>query len=164
MSNVTTPVAVETVATTTETVATTETVVATPAVPKAPSKKSLATAIFAAKMIERAQGLFASNKEFRASVLNAIVADLGVSIPSAATMFNACKIDAEKADANVGLGRDPKQVKVKAQGTGKKGRPSGSKNKVAEVVVVSDVAAAVVEAAATEEGSGYAAPSDVVAA
>jgi DNA-binding transcriptional regulator YiaG len=145
----TTPVAVETVAT----VASTETIVtpAAPAAPKAPSKKSLATAIFAAKMTERTQGLFASNKEFRAAVLNAIVTDLGVSIPSAATMYNACKAEAEKADASVGLGRDPKVVKVKVEGAGKRGRPQGSVNKKkdAEVVVTdATVEVATVEVAA----------------
>ena len=62
------------------------------AVPKAPSKKSLALAIFRAKMVERAQGLYASNKEFRAAILQAIQTDLGVSTASAATMYNsACR-------------------------------------------------------------------------
>ena len=136
------PVAVETTAV--APAASTETIVtpAAPAAPKAPSKKSLATAIFAAKLTERTQGLFASNKEFRAAVLNAIVTDLGVSIPSAATMYNACKAEAEKTDAAVGLGRDPKKVKVKVEGAGKRGRPAGSKNKAAEVVVVADATAA----------------------
>ncbi len=120
------------------------------ATPKVPSKKSLALAIFAAKMVERSQGLFASNKEFRASVLRSIESDLGVSTASAATMYNAAKDEAEKADATVALGRDPKQVKVKVEG-GSRGRPKGSKNKAAEVVVVSD--------AVTET-----APADAVAA
>ena len=141
---------------TTGAVASTETIVtpAAPAAPKAPSKKSLALAIFSAKMVERSQGLFASNKEFRASVLRAIETDLGVSTASAATMYNAAKVEAEAADATVGLGRDPKVVKVKAEGSGKRGRPAGSKNKAAEVVVTDATA----EVAATEEGSGLAAP------
>ena len=127
------------------------TVVAVPKEPKAPSKKSLAMAIFAEKMVERSQGLFASNKEFRAAVLRKIESDLSVSTASAATMYNAAKDEAEKADASVGLGRDPKKVKVVVEGAGKRGRPAGSKNKVAdEVIVVSDSTAAVVEAAATE--------------
>ena len=110
------------------------TTVTTPvaAAPKAPSKKSLALAIFQAKMVERSQGLFASNKEFRASVLTSIETDLGVSTASAATMYNAAKKDAEAADATVALGRDPK--KVKAPSTGKRGRPQGSKNKAKEEV------------------------------
>jgi len=110
------------------------TTVTTPvaAAPKAPSKKSLALAIFQAKMVERSQGLFASNKEFRASVLTSIETDLGVSTASAATMYNAAKKDAEAADATVALGRDPK--KVKAPSTGKRGRPAGSKNKAKEEV------------------------------
>lgn len=110
-------------ATATET--TVATAPATPAVPKAPSKKSLALAIFQAKMTERIQGLFASNKEFRAAVLTGIQADLGVSTASAATMYNAAKKDAEAA-GTVTLGRDPKKEKVAS--TGKRGRPAGSKN------------------------------------
>jgi len=110
-----------------------ETTVATPAVavPKAASKKSLALVIFQAKMIERTQGLFASNKEFRAAVLTGIQTDLGVSTASAATMYNAAKKDAEAADSKVVLGRDPKKVKVAS--TGKRGRPAGSKNGSKEV-------------------------------
>ena len=142
------------------TVATTETTVAV-ATPKAPSKKSQALAIFQAKLVERSQGLFASNKEFRSAVLRAIETELSVSTPSAATMYNAAKVEAEKADATVGLGRDPKKVKVKGE-TGKRGRPQGSKNKAKEV------AAFVVNEPATEavaaEGSGYAAPAEAVAA
>jgi hypothetical protein len=103
---------------------------AAPAAPKAPSKKSLAVAIFAAALADRAAGKFATNKEFRASVLSKIQADLGVSTASAATMYNAAKKDAETADAAVKLGRDPKKEKVK--GTGKRGRPAGSKNKAKE--------------------------------
>ena len=97
----------------------------TPAVavaPKAPSKKSLANAIFAAALVTRAAGGFDSNKAFRAHVLSTIQADLGVSVASAATMYNAAKKDAETADTTVGLGRDPK--KVKAPSTGKRGRPA----------------------------------------
>lgn len=104
---------------------------AAPAVPKAPSKKSLADAIFAVKLIERSEGLFASNKEFRAAVLTQIQTDLGVTIASAATMYNAAKKAAETADATVALGRDPKKEKAPA-GTGKRGRPVGSKNKPKE--------------------------------
>ncbi len=120
--------------------------------PKAPSKKSLALAIFAAKMAERTQGLFASNKDFRAAVLRTIETDLGVSTASAATMYNAAKIEAEKADASVGLGRDPKVVKVKVEGA-KRGRPANSKNKPKEVITTDAVPAAetaVVETPAAE--------------
>ncbi len=111
------------------------------ATPKAPSKKSMALAIFQAKLAERAQGLFGSNKEFRAAVLVAIETELTVSRASASTMFNAAKKEAEAADASVGLGRDPK--KVKAPSTGKRGRPVGSRNK-AKTEVVADVATVVV--------------------
>jgi len=102
---------------------------ATPAVaaPKEPSKKSRAVAIFAARLADRAAGKFDSNKAFRAAVLTQIQAELGVSVASAATMYNAAKKDAETADANVGLGRDPK--KEKPATSGKRGRPAGSKNK-----------------------------------
>lgn len=108
------------------------------AAPKAPSKKSLAVAIFVAALADRAAGKYATNKEFRAAILTKIQADLGVSVASAATMYNAAKKDAEAADATVKLGRDPKKEKVKT-GTGKRGRPAGSKNKAkadAPVVVV----------------------------
>ncbi len=108
---------------------------ATPAIvatPKAPSKKSLALAIFASKMTERSQGLFATNKEFRAAVLGQIKTDLGVSTASAATMYNAAKKEAEAADAGVKLGRDPKKEKP-AKGTGKRGRPAGSGKAKTEV-------------------------------
>jgi hypothetical protein len=107
---------------------TTDTTVVTPAgAPKALSKKTRAVAIFAAAMATRAAGGFDSNKAFRAAVLTKIQTDLGVSVASAATMYNAAKKDAEAADANVGLGRDPK--KEKPVSTGKRGRPAGSKNK-----------------------------------
>jgi len=127
----------------------------TPAVvvPKAPSKKSLALAIFQAKLVERTQGLFASNKDFRAAVLTTIQKDLGVSIPSAATMYNAAKQEAEAADSSVVLGRDPKKEKV--AGTGKRGRPAGSKNAAkdaepaaADATAPAETAAAPVEATA----------------
>ena len=134
------------------------TVVSTPAevaVPKAPSKKSLALAIFTAKLAERAQGLFASNKEFRAAVLASIQTDLGVTTASAATMYNAAKKDAETADATVALGRDPKKEKA-PKGTGKRGRPAGSKNKEKTEVAAeattdtTDTAAAAEEVVSTE--------------
>jgi hypothetical protein len=132
-TNVTADTTVDTNAVVDTTVAT---VVATPAAvepkaPKAPSKKSLADAIFAVKLIERSEGLFASNKEFRAAVLTQIQTDLGVTIASAATMYNAAKKAAETEDATVALGRDPKKEKAPA-GTGKRGRPVGSKNKPKE--------------------------------
>lgn len=119
-----------------------------PEVPKAPSKKSLAQAIFDAKMVERSQGLFASNKDFRAAVLSTIQADLGVSTASAATMYNAAKKDAEAADATVALGRDPK--KEKAPSTGKRGRPAGSKNKEAVAEAPAEAAAEPAAEAAAE--------------
>lgn len=131
--------------------------VAAPVAQKTPSKKSQALAIFAAKLVERKQGLYATNKEFRAAVLRAIETDLGVSTASAATMYNSAKVEAEAADATVGLGRDPKTVKVKAEGAGKRGRPA--KAKVAAVVVTDAVAEPV-----ADEGTGYAAPAEAVAA
>lgn len=105
---------------------------AAPAVAKVPSKKSQALEIFQVKLTERKQGLYGSNKEFRAAVLVAIETELGVSRASASTMYNAAKVEAEAADATVALGRDPK--KVKAPSTGKRGRPEGSKNRVKETV------------------------------
>lgn len=96
-------------------------------VAKAPSKKSQADAIFAAKLAERKEGKFETNKAFRAAVLSQIQSDLGVSVASAATMYNAAKAAAEAADPTVALGRDPKKEKPK--GTGKRGRPLGSGKK-----------------------------------
>lgn len=116
----------------------TATATATPA-PKAPSKKSLALAIFEAKMDERKAGKFSSNKDFRAAVLNAIKADLGVSTASAATMYNAAKKDAETADPTVGLGRDPK--KEKAPSTGKRGRPAKAKTEAEATAPALDTSA-----------------------
>lgn len=97
-------------------------------VPKEPSKKSQALEIFSAKIADRKEGKFASNKEFRAAVLTTIIATLGVSVASAATMYNAAKKEAEAADATVGLGRDPKKEKIKVEGAAR-GRPKNSKNK-----------------------------------
>jgi hypothetical protein len=112
--------------------------------PKAPSKKSLAVAIFNARLTERSQGLFGTNKAFRAAVLSDIQAQLGVSVASAATMYNAAKKDVE-ATGTVTLGRDPKIVKVK-NSTGKRGRPAGSKNKP-KAEATPEVAPATTEAA-----------------
>ena len=104
---------------------------------KAPSKKSLALEIFQTRLGERSQGLFGTNKEFRAAILNDIQTQLGVSTASAATMYNAAKKEAETA-GTVTLGRDPKKVKVRT-GNGKRGRPVGSKNKPKTEVVVPEV-------------------------
>lgn len=101
------------------------------AAPKAPSKKSLALTIFNEQMAKRAAGEFESNKAFRRTVLDRIVAELEVTMASASTMYNSAKKDAETADATVGLGRDPKKEKVVST-TGKRGRPVGSKNKPKE--------------------------------
>jgi hypothetical protein len=130
---------------------TVDTTVTTPvaAAPKAPSKKSQALTIFQAKMADRTAGKFTTNKAFRAAVLASIQADLGVSVASAATMYNAAKKDAEAA-GTVTLGRDPKKEKV--AGTGKRGRPAGSKNKAKETTeVVMPVETAAVETAPAAE-------------
>lgn len=142
-SAVVTPATAETVAPEVTTPAAAAPVV--PAVPKAPSKKSQADAIFAAKLVERTQGLYATNKEFRAAVLNAIKTDLGVSTASAATMYNSAKQAAEAANPAVGLGRDPK--KEKAPSTGKRGRPAKAK----EVDATAPVEGAPAEAVAATE-------------
>jgi hypothetical protein len=67
-------------------------------------------------------------------------------------MYNAAKKDAETADATVALGRDPKKEKA-PKGTGKRGRPAGSKNKAKadEAAPAADVAPAAVEAAPVAE-------------
>ena len=114
---------------------------------KTPSKKSLALAIFSAKLLERQAGLFGDNKSFRAAVLTQIEADLGVSRASAATMYNSAKKEAEAAGTAT-LGRDPKKVKVRT-GNGKRGRPVGSKNRP-KTIVTPEVAPAVEAPASTE--------------
>ena len=134
---------------TTEVSTTATATVAAPAavvVPKAPSLKSRADAIFAAALEARREGKFESNKAFRAHVLSTIVSALGVTIASAATMYNSAKKAAETADATVVLGRDPKVVKEKT-GNGKRGRPVGSKNRPKEEV------AATTETPAATEGT-----------
>ena len=111
----------------------------TASVTKSPTKKSQAQIIFNAKMVEKMQGLFGNNRDFRSSVLNAIEDELAVSRASAATMFNSFKKSAEDAGL-VKLGRDPK--KAKPESTGKRGRPVGSKNleKTAETTVTPEAA------------------------
>ena len=101
---------------TTEVSTTATATVAAPAavvVPKAPSLKSRADAIFAAALEARREGKFESNKAFRAHVLSTIVSTLGVTIASAATCYNSAKKAAEAADSTIVLGRDPKVVKEK---------------------------------------------------
>lgn len=127
----------------------TETTVAAPAAPavpvvKAPSKKSLAQAIFDAGMAKRTAGGFDSNKAFRTEVIQTISKNLDVTIASASTMYNQAKKDAEAADATVGLGRDPKKVVVKVEGA-KRGRPA--KAKVDAVATPADAEVAPVVAA-----------------
>lgn len=127
----------------------TEATTATPAKVKDPSKKSLALAIFRAKLEDRKNSLFASNKEFRAAVLSEIQAKLGVTVASAATMYNAAKKEAEAADATVGLGRDPKKEKVKNPDA-KRGRPVGSKNKAKATEAAEPAAETAAETEATQ--------------
>lgn len=110
----------------TETVVT-ETATQTAVAVKAPSKKSQADAIFAARLADRAAGFFKTNSEFRNAVLKEIMETVGVSVASAATMYNSAKKEAEAANPTIGLGRDPK--KEKPVSSGKRGRPVGSKNK-----------------------------------
>lgn len=94
---------------------------------KEPSKKSQAHAIFVLHMDRRNNGEYSSNRDFRAAVLSDIQEKLGVSLASAATMYNTAKKDAESSDPTVSLGRDPKKETEKV--AGKRGRPAGSKNK-----------------------------------
>jgi hypothetical protein len=96
------------------------------------TKKSVAAVIFGLALADRSNGLFASNKDFRNAVLTKIEADMSVSRASAATMYNALKKEAEVANPELGLGRDPRKVKVKVEGA-KRGRPAGSGKKVVEV-------------------------------
>lgn len=77
------------------------------------SKKTQGLEIFEQELAKRTAGEFASNKDFRNSVLTRMEAEIGVSRPSASTMYNQCKIAFEAADPSLGLGRDPKKEKVK---------------------------------------------------
>lgn len=103
---------------------------------KAISKKDQAFAIFQTKLDEKSQGRYSSNKEFRSAVLSAFQSSMGVSTASASTMYNAVKKAAE-AEGTVVLGRDPKKVKTSA-GNGKRGRPTGSKNRPKTVLPAAD--------------------------
>lgn len=98
---------------------------------KAPrvTKISQAKSIFSAKLLMREAGTYATNKQFRADVIQTLVTDLGVNVATASTMYNTLKNDANKAidTPELAIGRDPK--KVKAPSSGKRGRPLGSKNK-----------------------------------
>lgn len=112
---------------------------ASTATTKAPSKKSQADAIFATHLVALKAGTFTTNKDFRAAVLAQIQTDLGVSVASAATMYNSAKQDAETADTTLKLGRDPK--KEKPASTGKRGRPVGSGKKTVDTTSLVDTAA-----------------------
>lgn len=103
---------------------------------KAISKKDQAFAIFQSMLNDKLQGLYSSNKEFRSQVLSAFQSRMGVSIASASTMYNAVKKAAE-AEGVVVLGRDPKKVKSSA-GNGRRGRPTGSKNRPKTVLPAAD--------------------------
>lgn len=124
--------------------------------PRAPSKKKLADAIFATKLADLKAGVFTTNKDFRAAVINTIIADLGVSVASAATMYNSAKVEAEATDSTVVLGRDPKKEKPVTDG--KRGRKAKAAP-VADVVTVDT--SAVTTAEATPEVA--AAPVEVTA-
>jgi hypothetical protein len=103
------------------------------------TKKSQAFVIFYRELQRRADGHYKSNKDFRITTCYMMVDELGVSIASAATMYNAAKIEVEAKDPNVGLGRDPKKVKpVKAEGS-KRSRPAVA---AAETAPATETAAA----------------------
>lgn len=88
---------------------------------KAPSKTSQAKPIFTAALAVRqaeidnnvpvADRVYKTNKDFRLGVCGVISTTLGCSMASAGSMYNAFKIEAEAANPNVGLGRDPKKEK-----------------------------------------------------
>ena len=120
--------------------------------PKAPSKKSRAEAIFASALAQRAAGVYTTNKAFRNAVLTSIQTELGVTVASAATMYNAAMKAAVAADPTVALGRDPKKEKVRVN-AGKRGRPQGSKNrpKTVEAVATPAETTVVVDTPATEQ-------------
>lgn len=89
---------------------------------KAPSKASLAKPMLQAALEVRQaeidgnvpmdQRKYKTNKDFRMGICTEIHEKLGVSMASAGSMYNSFKIEVEKANPNVGLGRDPKQVKA----------------------------------------------------
>jgi hypothetical protein len=77
------------------------------------TKKSQAIAIFEKELVFRANGHFATNKEFRDHILGRMEVEIGVSRASAATMYNEVKKAIEASGYNLKLGRDPKVVTVK---------------------------------------------------
>jgi len=90
------------------------------AVVREPSKSAHGKVIFSEQMAARNKNMFASNRDFRRSVLDRMINELGVSTASAATMYNAAKLAAEASNPNIGLGRDPKKEKpAKAPRTAK---------------------------------------------
>jgi hypothetical protein len=114
--------------------------------PKAPTKKQQATEIFQRHLVKYLAGEYDSKKDFRHEVLVGMEVELGVTRPSASTMYNTAKQEAEAAGTVV-LGRDPR--KEKAPSTGVKGRPKGSKNKE-KVEGETKTEAVATEAVATE--------------
>lgn len=79
---------------------------------KGPSNISKGREIFAAELARRANGEFADNRAFRSRVMGRMQMELDVSVASSATMYNVASKEATAANPAVGLGRDPKKVKV----------------------------------------------------
>lgn len=96
---------------------------------KPPSKKTQGFAIFDEELKRRADGAFAGeeypNKAFRKHVIARMMAEVtdkngkagDTSLASASTMYNQAMKAAEADDPNLGLGRDPKVVRVKSKKT-----------------------------------------------
>ena len=85
---------------------------------KKASLKEQATKYWNEELAKRTAGAYAEarrpNRDFRAVVTARFEKELGVTHSSAATMYNAFKIEATIADPKIALGRDPKVVAVKA--------------------------------------------------
>lgn len=75
------------------------------------TKKAQSLEIFSQELDRRAKGEFPSNKAFRAHVLQRMVTEIGVSKPSACSMYNVCKDEALRQDPTLVFGRDPKVEK-----------------------------------------------------
>lgn len=100
-------------------------------VAKAPSRKTQGFAIFDEELKRREAGAFDGedypNKAFRKHVIGRMMAEITdkegnlaeTSLASASTMYNQAKQAAEADNPKLGLGRDPKVVKVKAKAKAK---------------------------------------------
>ncbi len=87
---------------------------------------------FQERLEKHSNGGFQSNKAFRADVLDTLIKDFGMTLASAASFYNHCRLKALEDNPTLAelLQRDPK--KEAAPRRTALGRPYGSKNKPKE--------------------------------